>query len=90
VIVRFFASLRELTGAAALDCEPAAADLGELLGTLATRYGPAFRRVVLDGERLAPAVMVLVNGRNARFAGGAEAPLKPADEIAIFPPLGGG
>jgi molybdopterin converting factor small subunit len=34
--------------------------------------------------------MVLVNGHDARLAGGAEAPLAPDDEISIFPPLAGG
>ena len=90
MVVRFFASLREFTGEAALPCAAPAADLGELLETLSARYGPGFRRAVLDGRRLAPAVMVLINGHNARFVGGTEAPLQAGDEIAIFPPLGGG
>ncbi len=90
MVVRFFASLREVTGVGALDCTTPAADLGELLESLAASYGPVFRRAVLDGKRLAPAVMVLVNGHNARFAGGAETPLQASDEVAIFPPLGGG
>jgi MoaD family protein len=66
------------------------ATLGELLEALAARYGPAFRRAVLDGERLRPAVVVLINGHNARFAGELDAPLARHDEVAIFPPLGGG
>lgn len=90
MIVRFFASLREVTGVAALDWAAPAADLGELLESLAASYGPVFRRAVFDGKRLAPAVMVLVNGHNARFAGAAETPLQASDEVAIFPPLGGG
>ena len=89
MVVRFFASLREVTGEAALDCA-APADLGELLESLAASYGPVFRRVVLDGKRLAPAVMVLVNGHNARFASDVKTPLRASDEVAIFPPLGGG
>jgi molybdopterin synthase sulfur carrier subunit len=90
VVVRFFATLRDVTGQAEIDWDAPVTDLGELLEALAGSYGPAFRRTVLAGERLAPAVMVLVNGHNARLAGGAQTPLKPHDEIAIFPPLAGG
>jgi len=90
LVVRFFATLREVTGETETDCEAPAAVLGELLETLAARYGSGFRRAVLDGTRLAPAVMVLVNGHNARFSGGVETPLQVDDEIAIFPPVGGG
>jgi MoaD family protein len=90
VIVRFFAALRDVTGQVEIDWDAPAADLGELLEGLAGRYGPTFRRTVLAGERLAPAVMVLVNGHDARLSGGARAPLEPADQIAIFPPLAGG
>ena len=90
MIVRFFATLRDLTGGAELNWDAPAADLGELLEALARRYGPAFRRTALADERLAPGVMVLVNGHNARLAGGTLAPLQPDDEISIFPPLAGG
>ncbi len=90
MVVRFFASLREITGEATLDRAAPAADLGELLESLATGYGPQFRRAVLDGKGLAPAAMVLVNGHNARFTGGTETPLQAGDEVALFPPLGGG
>ncbi len=90
MVVKFFATLRDVTGQAEIDWDTSASDLGELLEALAGRYGPVFRRTVLAGERLAPAVMVLVNGHNARLAGGAQAPLEPHDEISIFPPLGGG
>jgi MoaD family protein len=90
VVVRFFATLRNVTGQVEVEWDAPAADLGELLEALAQSYGPAFRRAVLTGERLGPTVMVLVNGHDARLAGGAEAPLAPDDEISIFPPLAGG
>jgi MoaD family protein len=90
VIVRLFAALRDVTGQVEIDWDAPATDLGELLEALAGRYGPTFRRTVLAGERLAPAVMVLVNGHDARLSGGTQAPLEPADEVAIFPPLAGG
>ena len=102
MIVRLFAALRDLAGESELELDAPApsvthahpralpATLGDLIEALAARYGPAFRRAVLDGERLRPAVVVLINGRNARSLGGADAPLAPRDEISIFPPLGGG
>ena len=91
MIVRFFATIRDMTGTALQEvAEQPPATLGELIEALAGQYGPAFRRAVLDGERLAPGVIVLVSGRNAVFAGGLAAPLSSDDEISIFPPLGGG
>lgn len=54
------------------------------------RYGAAFRRAVLDDDRLGATVMVLVNGRNASLSGGAATPLRDTDEITILLPVGGG
>jgi len=90
MMIRFFATLRDLTGTAELTWDGSATELGELLAALADRYGPAFRGTVLAGASLAPGVMVLVNGHNARLTGGARAPVSPDDEVSIFPPLAGG
>jgi sulfur-carrier protein len=88
--VRFFAKLRELTGEKACRWEAPAATVGALLDALSAHYGPAFGRAVLAGNELSPAVMVLVNGRDARLQGGVDAPLQPGDTISLFPPLSGG
>jgi MoaD family protein len=103
MVVKLFATVRDIAGEARVELgtlkasggseRPGGATpatLGELLEALAVRYGPAFRRAVLDGERLRPAVVILINGHNARSSGGLEARLAPTDEVSIFPPLGGG
>ena len=90
MVVRYFAGIRDLTQADELEVELPPATLGQLLVELSDRYGAAFGRAVLDGDRLGAAVMVLVNGRNASLSGGAATPLSGTDEIAVFPPVGGG
>ena len=89
MIVRYFATIRDLTGTALVEIAEPPMTLGELLTQLAQRHGPAFRSVVLDGEALGH-VMVLVNGHNAVFSGGLDTQLGAGDEVSLFPPVGGG
>jgi molybdopterin synthase sulfur carrier subunit len=67
------------------------ATIGAALEQGFIRFGPAFRQALLgpDGQP-AEGVIVLVDGRNVRFAEGLETPLGPDDEAAIFPPSAGG
>ena len=90
MIVRHFATIRDLTGESERRVEPAPATLAELLESLARTYGGGFRGAVFDGAALSAAVMVLVNGHNVRFTGGLDTPLGDDDEVSLFPPVGGG
>lgn len=88
--VRFFASIRTLTGAPEVACPELPVTLGELLHTLSDRYGPEFRRWVLDGDALGHAVMIVINGDDARHRGGLQARLAPGDVVSILPMMAGG
>lgn len=90
MLIRFFASVRNVTGVHAIEWEGPTPTLGELLHVLADRYGPEFRRWVLDGEALGGAVMVVVNGDDVRPRAGLETRLAPTDVISILPVTAGG
>jgi MoaD family protein len=90
MVVRFFASLREITQAKELQWDPCPSTLGELLRRLSERYGPRFPRWVFDGEALGNSVLVVINGRDARHCGGLETRLASADVISILPMMAGG
>jgi MoaD family protein len=88
--VRFFASIRECTGVSEIRWEEPTSTLGELLRALSARYGPTFRRWVLEQDDLGKTVLVVLNGHDARHHGGIHAVLRPDDTIAIFPTIAGG
>jgi molybdopterin synthase sulfur carrier subunit len=63
---------------------------GEILAQLVAAY-PALRPKVLRGENeLQGGVGLLVNGRSTRFLQGLDTPVREGDEVALFPPIGGG
>ncbi len=88
--IRFFATIRECTGASEICWTESTPTVGALLTGLSDRYGPKFRRWVLDGNDLSKTVLVVVNGHDARHHGGIAAALQPDDTVAIFPAIAGG
>ncbi len=88
--ILFFATIRGCTGEKETRWNEPAATLGVLLRSLSGRYGPAFRRWVLDNGDLGKAILVVVNGTDSRHLGGINTPLHPDDTIAIFPMIAGG
>lgn len=81
--IKFFATLREITGTRETNVE-GVRNVKELLELLYNKYGERFRREI-EGRN-----MILVNGRNILDLEGYSTPLKEDDEVAIFPPVGGG
>ncbi len=68
-----------------------AQNLREVIRALGERYGAALTQKLLDQEgKLNPIVNIYVNGRNVRFTGGLETPLKEGDKISILPAVAGG
>ena len=62
------------------------ATLYEVLSNL-----PGLKKYVLrDNDDVSDDFMILVNGLNVKFTGGSKTIVKDGDEIAIFPPGGGG
>ncbi len=90
MVVRFFASIRSITGVREIEWGEPVPTLGALLHLLSDRYGPEFRRWVLDGEELGGSVMVVVNGNDARHQTGLGRQLAPTDVISILPIMAGG
>jgi MoaD family protein len=90
VVVRFFASIRNITGVKEIEWGELTPTLGELLRLLAERYGPQFRRWVLDEERMGTSVLVLVNGEDVRHGAGLSTVLHPEDVVSILPMMAGG
>lgn len=90
MVVRFFASIRTLTREKEFVCDQPAPTLGDLLRLLSDRYGPEFRRWVLEGEELGGSVMVVVNGNDARHQAGLATMLAPTDVVSILPIMAGG
>lgn len=92
VRVRAYATIRDAIGAGVVNVTlQEGADVKRLLDELVMLYGKAFSERVL-GERggLLPYVKLLVNGRDIDFLKGLRTALKDGDEVALFPPVGGG
>jgi len=90
MVIRFFASIRSITGVRELEWSQPTANVGDLLHLLSDRYGQEFRRWVLEGEGFGSSVMVVVNGTDARHQAGLATPLAPTDVISLLPIMAGG
>jgi MoaD family protein len=88
LLVKYFANFRDDAGIAEERVKPAPAVLSELLSDLEKRH-PKLELIGEDGD-LAPFLIVLIDGKNARLNGGLDALLPPKGEVAIFPPIAGG
>lgn len=89
--VRSFAMIREAIGANVEVELEEGARIKDLLNELTRGYGESFSKLVLDeGGGLRPYVKVLLNGRDIEFLNKLETGLKDGDEVALFPPVGGG
>lgn len=90
MVIRFFASIRNITGVKEIEWDGPAPTLGNLLRALSDRFGPEFRNWVLDGDELGGSVMVVVNGNDARHQAGLATRLAPSDVVSILPIMAGG
>jgi molybdopterin synthase sulfur carrier subunit len=93
ITVKFFASLREISGRKE---EVINLDDGslvkDLIKILSDKYGPEFKYYVYDEEKdsLKQDIQFLLNGRNVLTLNGLKTRLQDGDQIAILPPVGGG
>lgn len=95
VSVRFFTSLRELTGKREETLEFSGKEkitIGLVLERLSKRYGREFVDYVFDRKTgdVKGFLQFLVNGRSASTLNGLDTPLRDGDVLAIVPPVGGG
>jgi molybdopterin synthase sulfur carrier subunit len=92
VEVKFFTSLREITGKKADEIQlQSVITVEELLALLSEKYGKKFREYIYNKKgKVQDFLSFLVNGRNINVLQGFDTELKQGDTIAIIPPVGGG
>ena len=95
VSVRFFTSLREITGKREETLEFAkdsAATLEDVLQKLTKKYGKDFKEYVYDQRTDQPKgyLQFLINGKSISPAKGTQTRIRNGDVLAIIPPVGGG
>lgn len=88
--IRYFATIREITGQNTITWAQPANTLGDLLRQLTRRYDSRFAYWVWKGDKLSDMVIILVNGGDVRHLTGLDTPLNPDDIISIFPMVAGG
>lgn len=92
VLVKFFASFRELTGEPKVIIS-GVKTVGELLSKLNERYGEKFTEQVFEDpehKKLRHTVNILVNGRSVVLMDSLDTKISDSDSVAIFPPVSGG
>ena len=92
VQVKFFTTLREITGKKEEEMESSGAiTVKKLLTQLSKKYGTEFKNYIYDEKgNVRTYIQILINGRGIEVFQGLETKLKEGDTVAIFPPVGGG
>ena len=92
VEVKFFTSLREITGKKSDEIQlQNVITVEELLTLLSEKYGEKFREYIYNKKgKVQDFLSFLVNGKNINVLQGFDTELKQGDTIAIIPPVGGG
>ena len=94
VLVRFFTSLREMTGKREETLEFSSSErvtVNVVLRRLAELYGKGFVGYVYnDNGEVKGFLQFLINGRSASTLNSLETELSDGDVLAIIPPVGGG
>ena len=92
VEVKFFTSLREITGKKSDEIQlQNVITVEELLTLLSEKYGEKFREYIYNKKgKVQDFLSFLVNGKNINVLQGFDTELKEGDIIAIIPPVGGG
>jgi len=92
VEVKFFTSLREITGRKVEEVQlENSITVEELLAELSKKYGKEFREYIYNQKgKVYDYLSILVNGKSTNTLQGLNTELKDGDTIAILPPVGGG
>jgi molybdopterin synthase sulfur carrier subunit len=90
--VKFFTSLREITGKKVDTIQlQDAITVNELIKMLSEKYGKKFREYIYNKDGVTQEFLsFLVNGKNINNMQGFDTKLEDQDVIAILPPVGGG
>ena len=92
VEVKFFTSLREITGKKVDEIQlQNTITVDELLTLLSEKYGKNFREYIYNKKGDVQGFLsFLVNGKNINIMQGFDTKLQENDIVAILPPVGGG
>ncbi len=92
VEVKFFTSLREITGKKVDKIlSQSTITVDELMTLLSEKYGKNFREYIYNKKgEVQGFLSFLVNGKNINIMHGFDTKLKEDDVVAILPPVGGG
>jgi len=93
VNVKYFATLREITGKREEQIElQGDSTMGDLLNRLVEIHGPAFKNYVMEEATGSPKghLLFLIDGISMNSIGGLNARLIEGCVIALMPPVGGG
>ena len=89
--VRLYASLRELAGDRIVEVSlPDGATVRDVLTALVEARPALAGRVLDEAGQVVQYVGVFVDGRDIRHLRGLDTPVKPENEVYIFPPTAGG
>jgi molybdopterin synthase sulfur carrier subunit len=90
--VKFFTSLREITGKKVDQLQlQNSITVDELVTLLSEKYGKNFREYIYNKKGEAQEFLsFLENGKNINIMQGFDTKLKNGDVVAILPPVGGG
>ena len=90
--IRFFTSLREITGKKVDEIQSQnAITVEELLTLLSEKHGKNFKEYVYTKNgKVQDFLSFLVNGKNINVLQGFDTEQKHGDTVAILPPVGGG
>ncbi|PVX24684.1 MAG: hypothetical protein CW691_06820 [Candidatus Bathyarchaeum sp.] len=90
--VKFFTSLREITGKKVDELQlQNTITVDELVTMLSNKYGKKFREYIYNKKgEIQGFLSFLINGKNINTMQGFDTKLHESDVVAILPPVGGG
>ena len=89
--VRFFASLRNVTGTSQATFDIEGDTVGDAIDALVKEYGDKFKEEILEPDgNIRKYAKVLVNGNFVDRDAPLENPVQEGDTLVLFPPILGG
>jgi molybdopterin synthase sulfur carrier subunit len=89
--IKVYATLREVVGGKSVHLDDVAEmTVDQMLQKLLAKYPDLRMKMLNRNGELHSAFQILINGRDARYLNGMETVITAADEVRIFPPVGGG
>ena len=91
MVIKYFATLREITKKNDENWDAPVDSLEELVSLLCQKYGKSFAKwVSTENGGFGNLSIFLVNGQDCRSINGMKTKVKGSDIVSIFPPIAGG